>query len=748
MGNSHSADSSNKQWSTSTRSFEQQQRSAPNSTAATQSSYNPQSAPPSVLVTPAHSAAPNQPSRVLVDIRGANLDSNNYAVWVEKQPRRQRAQRAAEAMEGGVALFSSTFQALGGVFVTVLTIQKLLEELKLLRGLRRSTKSAGNPSARSSSSTAAKSVAGTAETAFALPRQLADQLSRASSKGRPQESAESDTALSADGSSRGRHKQQSAWSSIAGLQHVKMLLQEVTVLPLVRPDLFTGVRSPPSAVLLYGPPGTGKTLLARAVAAASGASFFAVTGSSVLSKWYGESEQNVRRLFEDAAAAAPAVIFIDEVDSLLAKRGGFGSDGPGGAGEASRRVTNEFLAFIDGIATNSGPQRDTSRLNWSFNQASSAAAGRVVVIAATNAPWELDEAALSRFAARLLVPLPDAAARQAILQDAMQGVKHSLTQDCFKRIAEQADGYSGRDLTAVCREASMHPMRELWGGRILEGEAPPHCQQQQQLVAAVTAALQQGSSSKKLRHGLERWKRQTGAAWCDVDQVLRAGETAAAQQQPQRQQQQQKQGVLELQQQLRCDDTQDQADVVGMPPQLLQQQQLLESTAASTADPTRSGSHSRPQQASLDSSSASSTASGCMCGVTSEEQHSTDTESVVPSCTHPAAGAMQTPRSRLLPSNACQRGSDSNKPLAAGTMSSSRSSSRTVPKTWTLEDLIALPADAVRPVTVGDVQWALSQVGQVESLTDKYEEWTRKFGSGDGAQRTSRDAWRFMPMYM
>lgn len=181
-------------------------------------------------------------------------------------------------------------------------------------------------------------------------------------------------------------------------------------------------------------------------AAASGASFFPITGSSVLSKWYGESEQNVRRLFEEAAAAAPAVIFIDEVDSLLAKRGGAGADGPGGAGEASRRVTNEFLAFIDGIATNTRPHSSSS----SAEQASMAA-GRVVVIAATNAPWDLDEAALSRFSARLLVPLPDAAARQVILQESMQGVSHQLTEDCFKQVAEQADGYSGRDLIAVCR---------------------------------------------------------------------------------------------------------------------------------------------------------------------------------------------------------------------------------------------------------------------------------------------------------
>lgn len=157
-------------------------------------------------------------------------------------------------------------------------------------------------------------------------------------------------------------------------------------------------------------------------------------------------------MFEEAAAAAPSVIFIDEVDSLLAKRGAAGSDGPGGAAEASRRVTNEFLAFIDGIATSSA----SSGSSGSSSQGSSAA-GRVVVIAATNAPWDLDEAALSRFTARMLVPLPDAPARQVILQQAMQGLQHTLDEECFKCMAEQADGLSGRDIVGLCRYAgSLH----------------------------------------------------------------------------------------------------------------------------------------------------------------------------------------------------------------------------------------------------------------------------------------------------
>lgn len=240
----------------------------PPSTVSAHNSASAQGAAPAVRLAAQHPGVPAQPSRVLVDIRGANLDSNNYAVWVEKRPRRQRAQQAAEAMEGSVMLFSSALQAVGGVLVTILTIQKLLEELKLLRGLRRSSSKSAGSAAHRHSTGKVVNPAGSSEAAFALPKHLAEQLTRCSPRKPSGDTVggNKQAASSSNTSSKG----QSAWSSIAGLQHVKMLLQEVTVLPLVRPDLFTGVRSPPSAVLLYGPPGTGKTLLAKAVAAGEG----------------------------------------------------------------------------------------------------------------------------------------------------------------------------------------------------------------------------------------------------------------------------------------------------------------------------------------------------------------------------------------------------------------------------------------------------------------------------------------------
>lgn len=272
-GNNHSRSSEHSQFSQTLGSHKQQQQQQqpaafPPSTAPVHSSTTAHNPPPAtVRVTPQSPGLAAQPSRVLVDIRGANLDSNNYAVWVEKRPRRQRAQQAAEAMEGGVMMMSSTLQAVGGVLVTILTIQKLLEELKLLRGLRRSSNvSAGSTATRSSTSKTPNPAGSSNDTAFALPKHLAEQLTRSSLK-KQSEDLDSGKPAAADSSNSSSRKQQSAWSSIAGLQHVKMLLQEVTVLPLVRPDLFTGVRSPPSAVLLYGPPGTGKTLLAKAVAA-------------------------------------------------------------------------------------------------------------------------------------------------------------------------------------------------------------------------------------------------------------------------------------------------------------------------------------------------------------------------------------------------------------------------------------------------------------------------------------------------
>ncbi|WMV17598.1 hypothetical protein MTR67_010983, partial [Solanum verrucosum] len=158
------------------------------------------------------------------------------------------------------------------------------------------------------------------------------------------------------------------WDDVAGLNEAKKLLQEAVVLPLWMPKYFQGIRRPWKGVLMFGPPGTGKTLLAKAVATECGTTFLSVTCSSLCAKWYGESERLVRCLFDLARAQAPSTVFIDEIDSLCNARGTSGEH------DVSRRVKSELLVQIDGL--------------------NNSTAGKSVTVlqAATNFPWDLDEA--------------------------------------------------------------------------------------------------------------------------------------------------------------------------------------------------------------------------------------------------------------------------------------------------------------------------------------------------------------------
>jgi len=160
-----------------------------------------------------------------------------------------------------------------------------------------------------------------------------------------------------------------SWDDIAGLEFAKSSVQEIVVWPLLRPDLFTGLRGPPKGLLLFGPPGTGKTLIGKTIATESNATFFSISASSLMSKWVGEGERMVRALFAVARVQSPSVIFIDEIDSLLSQRGSE-------EGEASRRVKTEFLVQMDGVGGSSEE--------------------RMLLIGATNRPQELDEAARRR----------------------------------------------------------------------------------------------------------------------------------------------------------------------------------------------------------------------------------------------------------------------------------------------------------------------------------------------------------------
>ncbi|KAI8814541.1 P-loop containing nucleoside triphosphate hydrolase protein [Cladochytrium replicatum] len=222
--------------------------------------------------------------------------------------------------------------------------------------------------------------------------------------------------------------------NLVGLEAAKQALREVVILPYIRPELFTGLRSPAKGVLLFGPPGTGKTMLAKAVAHESNATFFSISASSLTSKHL-----------------QPSVIFIDEIDSILTERSE-------SEHEASRRLKTEFLLQFDGITTSTEE--------------------RLLVMGATNRPQELDEAALRRLVKRIYIPLPEPNTRRSFIDNLMGDQRHTLAEnDCRRLIALTEgpchsqhyisfieacmEGYSGSDITALAREASLGPIRSL-----------------------------------------------------------------------------------------------------------------------------------------------------------------------------------------------------------------------------------------------------------------------------------------------
>jgi len=232
------------------------------------------------------------------------------------------------------------------------------------------------------------------------------------------------------------------WKDIAGLKDCKQAVREAIVLPIMKPQLFTGARKPWSGILLFGPPGCGKTLLAKAAATECKATFFSVSSADLLSKWLGESEKLISSLFKVARLKAPSLIFMDEIDSVTTTRG----SGHEGGGE--RRVKTQLLQEIQGVkSTHEKP---------------------LLVLGATNRPWDIDIAMLSRFEKKVYVPLPDQPARAGIFKIHTAGVNSALKNEDYIELAVRSEGYSGRDISNVCREVIMIPVRELDMGGLLE----------------------------------------------------------------------------------------------------------------------------------------------------------------------------------------------------------------------------------------------------------------------------------------
>ncbi|MFX1512236.1 MAG: CDC48 family AAA ATPase, partial [Promethearchaeota archaeon] len=224
------------------------------------------------------------------------------------------------------------------------------------------------------------------------------------------------------------------YEDVGGISDQIQRIREMIELPMRHPELFERLGiEPPKGVLLHGPPGTGKTLLARAVASESGANFINLAGPEIMSKFYGESEQKLREIFNQAEKNAPTIIFIDEIDSIAPKREEV-------TGEVERRVVAQLLALMDGLKTR----------------------GKVIVIAATNRPNALDPALRrpGRFDREIEIGVPDRNGRREILGIHTRGMP--LASDVrMDNLADRTHGFVGADISALIKEAAMFALRRI-----------------------------------------------------------------------------------------------------------------------------------------------------------------------------------------------------------------------------------------------------------------------------------------------
>ena len=239
-----------------------------------------------------------------------------------------------------------------------------------------------------------------------------------------------------------RHVPAVTYEDIGGMRSVTRKVREMIELPLRHPEIFErlGVE-PPKGVLLYGPPGTGKTLLAKAVANESGANFISISGPEVMSKWYGQSEENLRKIFDEAEKNAPSIIFIDEIDSIAPKR-------EEATGEVERRVVSQLLTLLDGLKKR----------------------GKIIVIAATNRPNAIDPALRrgGRFDREIEIPVPDREGRLEVLKIHTRNMP--LKEVDLGWLADITYGYVGADLWSLAKEAAMSALRRILPDIKLKGD--------------------------------------------------------------------------------------------------------------------------------------------------------------------------------------------------------------------------------------------------------------------------------------
>lgn len=222
------------------------------------------------------------------------------------------------------------------------------------------------------------------------------------------------------------------WDDIAGLEKAKESLKEAVILPIKFPQMFKGKRVPWRGILLYGPPGTGKSYLAKAVATeANNSTFLSISASDLVSKWQGESERLVKALFNMARKRKPSIIFIDEIDSVCGARGENESD-------SIRRIKTEFLVQMQGV----GNDNDG-----------------VLVLGATNIPWQLDPAIRRRFERRILITLPEEDARTTMFKLHMGDTPNTLTEEEYIELGKRSHQYSGADCSVAVRDGIMEPIR-------------------------------------------------------------------------------------------------------------------------------------------------------------------------------------------------------------------------------------------------------------------------------------------------